>query len=174
MKVEMKKLQDEETNWEQRLEGMARQRQEARDKQNALSWLRTLLFPFVEELADVHGMTIREAADKIVRDRTRIDLLLRQNWENSEIRRLMDSGPARSLLVGSAGLLTETDQKTAEGAQWLLDKVLPDDLEGADIRDAFAASKDGTQLWTDTVVGLKRLFASRIARPGAAPRARRF
>ncbi len=168
MRAEMQKLKDEGVSWEERMKQDAKDREERGNRQRALTWLRTLLFPFIEEQASIYGMTVREAADKIVRDGTRIDLLLRQNWDSSEIRRLLDSGLARSVVIGSASLLNESDEKTMEGSIWLLEKVLPEDLEGRDIRDAFAASAEGVKLWTDTMLGLKRLFANRMVRPAPA------
>lgn len=162
MRSEIDKLKQDEVSFEEELKKMGKERQERRDRQNALNWLRTLLFPFIEEKASAYNTTIRQATEKIVTDKTRIDLVLRENWDNSEIRQLLDSGPARMVMSGSANLLNETDEKTAEGARWLLHKVLPEDVEGLDIQEAFLKDEG---LWVQTIIGLKKLFASRIGRP---------
>jgi chemotaxis regulatin CheY-phosphate phosphatase CheZ len=161
MRLKMKEMEGRMVDFEQQQEIERKRRRERIDRQNALQWMRTLLFPFIEEQASARNMSLSEATAQIVAQKTRIDMLLRQHWNDSALQGMLDNPGVRMLIQGNSGLLNETDDKTAEGAKWLLHTVLPEDPEGLDIQQAFLKDE---QLWVETIVGLKKLFASRIMR----------
>jgi len=166
MKAAVEKSEMENLDFEKKIQEAAEQRKERGNRMTALSWMRTLLFPFIEERASAYNTTILEATEKIVHDKTRIDLLLRDNWNSPELQAIMDQGPAKMLLAGAGSLLNDSDEKTIEGAKWLLHYVLPEDPEGTDIAQAYIKDE---KLWVDTIVGIKHLFASRLSRPRSQP-----
>jgi len=137
------------------------EQQEDVDRQNALRWLRGTLFPYFQGLATQNRTSIAEAAQEIVHKGIRFDLELDKYWSSPEAAGLLDSTAGRLMLSMASFLLNESDEATANRAQWLLNRVLPKDPVGAQIQRAFISNQNGPRLWLETIVGIKRVVAAR-------------
>ena len=137
------------------------EQQEDVDRQNALRWLRGTLFPYFQGLATQNGTSIADAAQEIVQKGIRFDVELDKYWSSPEAAGLLDSTAGRLMLSMASFLLNESDEATANRAQWLLNRVLPKDPVGAQIQRAFISNQNGPRLWLETIVGIKRVVAAR-------------
>lgn len=161
VREEIDKLKAEDEDFEATWKRQQAEKREKRDRENALTWLRRILFPYFEEIASQRNISVVDAARQMVQAKTRIDLLLKEYWNSPEAQGLIDSTAGRIMLAAAGELLAEDDEVTAKQARWLLHNVLPGDYTGKEIHDAFITDE---QLWIDSIVGLKHLFAGKSQR----------